>query len=143
MTVSRMLIGKPFHEDKYAPTGLQESQMHDFDMGYYTLSDKDPFRSIKWIEAENAYVHQYSLEELGRVYAYNRLQEYIPLDLYLNLPSIVVDDLITGLVNGRSEREEYDDEQRKKRKEENGDSLDEEEEKLKKLVERAERLNKI
>lgn len=118
MTLSRLLVGQPFFQDKYAPTGLQESQLHDFDMGYYTLTEKDPFRSINWIPEENAFTHQYSLEEIGRVYAFNKLQDYIPLELYLTLPNVIVDDLITGLVNGRNERHEYDEAERKKRQKE-------------------------
>lgn len=139
MSISRLLIGQQFQDDLYAPTGLQESQLHDFDMGYYTLNDKDPFRSIKWIEQENTFTHQYSLEEIGRVYAFNKLQEYIPLDLYLNLPNIVVDDLITGLVNGRNERYEFDEAERKKHQK---DNASEKEESSDALMQRVDRLEK-
>lgn len=139
MTISRMLVGTPLHQDKYAPTGLQESMLHDLDMGYYELDEKDPFRSIRWVKEENAYNHQFSLEEIGREYAFNRLQEYIPLELYLNLPNVILEDLINGLINGRNERHLHD-EEIKKKDEVSGKSPEED---FEKLVERADKLNKI
>lgn len=133
MAVSKLLLGVNLNEDKYAPTGLQESMLHDLDMGYYTLETRTPFSSIEWFEEENTFIHQYSLEEIGRVYAFNKLQDYIPLDLYLNLPTVVCDDIVTGLLKGKAERDEYDEKQRSERE---GNPKSKQEEELDALAER-------
>lgn len=116
--------------------------LHDLDMGYYTLEDRTPFSSIEWFEEENNYTHEFALEESARLYAFNKLQDYLPLELYLNLPTIVCDDIITGLVKGRAERHKFEEEQRKANapKENNGGVLNDAE-KLAALEARLDKLN--
>lgn len=87
-------------------------------MGYYRFKERTPFDSVGFHSAENDYYHEYSLKEVGRRYAFNKLNELLPLKEYLELPLHTLPDMIEGLREGTFERYQWD--ERQKAKENNG-----------------------
>lgn len=82
-------------------------------MGYYTLTDRNPWSSVGVFEKENEYMHEYSLEEIGKRYTFLKLDEFMTLDDYLNKPAFIIDDLLKGMQKGKEERYKLEEEYRK------------------------------
>lgn len=87
---------------------LNESALHDINMGYYTRKTITPFTSVGYFEEENKFYHPWSIFEQGKKYGSLKLKEVIPIKDYLELPGFIVDDLIDGISKGMIERDNYE-----------------------------------
>lgn len=85
---------------------LHDEILYDFDMGYYTPMEVDPFTSTAYHAVENEFYHPFSFEEIGRKYGLNKLEEFISLEAYLRMPAAFVDPILAGVVKGKIQREE-------------------------------------
>lgn len=105
------MLGKP-PDPNPVRQRLQENILYDINMGYYAPNEIKPHSSVLYHHKESKYVHPLSLVQSTRKYAYSKLQDVLPLDLYLELPYCMIEDLLEGLRIGTEERYK-DDEHRK------------------------------
>lgn len=87
---------------------LNESMMHDFNMGYYEPKKRTPHSSVAYIEAENKFYHPWSIASSGRTYGYGKLKELIPLRDYMEMPNCIVEELLESVVEAEKERYKVD-----------------------------------
>lgn len=87
---------------------FNESMLHDLNMNHYTPATMDPFSSVAYIPEENNFWHEWSIKAVAKKYGFYKLHEIIPLKDYMEMPMFLIDDLITGVTEGRSERDKID-----------------------------------
>jgi hypothetical protein len=87
---------------------FNESMLHDLNMNYYTPATMDPFSSVAYIPGENEFYHEWSFKSVGKRYGYNKLHEILPLRDYMEMPMCMLDDLLTGVTEGRVQRDTFD-----------------------------------
>lgn len=104
---NRNLLGKPTSSNKDSQE-LYDGILYDFSMGYYTHLSMNPFSSTEYFSVESECVHPFSFDNIGWKYGYNKLEQILPLDVYLNLPAAFVDPVISGIVRGKTERDVRD-----------------------------------
>lgn len=84
--------------------------LYQVKMGYVDLQNQRAHQTIEYYPEEHAYDHDLSIQSIGRNYEKMKLRDIFPMDLYLNLPPDISDELIKGLLIGiddRSKLEEY------------------------------------
>jgi len=87
---------------------FNESMLHDLNMNYYTPATMDPFSSVLYIPEENEFYHEWSIKSVAKKYGFYKLHEIMPLRDYMEMPMFMIDDLITGVGEGRSQRDKQD-----------------------------------
>jgi hypothetical protein len=94
---------------------LNDQLLYDLNMGYATRKNIHHMQSIRFIPKEANYIHPWSFEATGEVYGMNQLEKYIPLRDYLELPSHMVDRVITGVIEGKDKRRKAEEEEKRRR----------------------------
>lgn len=102
------LVGKSFKHIPPEKLYSYQRMLYQARMGYVDPFNPTPFDSIKYYPEEHAYEHDLSIQQVGRVYTRNKLEDVMPLKLYLDLPIDVGDELITGMTIGVKERLELE-----------------------------------
>lgn len=92
---------------------FNELMLVDFNMGYYDQKSKDPFSSVGWFKEENEYFHPWSLAMSLETYGYHKLHEILPLKDYLEMPNVIVEEILESVSRGLSKRERADAERRR------------------------------
>lgn len=87
---------------------FNESMLHDLNMNYYTPATMDPFSSVAYIPAENDFIHEWSIKSVAKKYGFYKLHEVMSLRDYMEMPMFMIDDLIAGVGEGRSQRDKAD-----------------------------------
>ena len=105
------MLGKP-PDPNPIRQHLQENILYDINMGYYAPNEIKPHSPVLYHAKESKFIHPLSLVQSTRKYAYSKLQDVLPLDLYLELQYCVSEDLLEGLRVGAEER--YKDDERAK-----------------------------
>lgn len=85
-----------------------DMMLYRIKMGYTNPFEPKAHDSIEYHPSEHVYDHDLSIVSVGRHYSANKLQDIIPLELYLKLPTEVVAGLIEGLSIGIEDRINYD-----------------------------------
>lgn len=74
-------------------------------MGYSTQGDVKPGDSVRWVEEENAYTHEFSLDSVLYRYGYYRLSEHFNgINDYLHTPCDIVDAILLKVSEGANDR---------------------------------------
>ena len=94
---------------------LNDELLYDLNMGYENLKNIHPLQSVRYHRVETKYVHPWSYENIGEQYGELKLDEYIPLKDYLELPANAVDRVIRGVIKGKEARRVSDEEARRER----------------------------
>lgn len=87
---------------------FNESMLHDLNMNYYTPGTMDPFSSVAYIPVENEFIHEWSIKAVAKKYGFYKLHEVMSLRDYMEMPMFLIDDLIAGVGEGRSQRDKVD-----------------------------------
>lgn len=103
--VNKSLLGKDVSNLNDFALTVNESLLHDFNMGYVDGRTLTPFSSAGYYEVESSFRHPWEISELGRVYTFLKLKDVIPLKEFLDLPKFIIDDLIDGMSKGMTERD--------------------------------------
>lgn len=78
-------------------------------MGYSTQGNVKPGDSVRWVEEENAYTHEFSLDAVLYRYGYFRLSEHFNgINDYLHTPCDIVDAILLKVSEGANDRSEAD-----------------------------------
>lgn len=91
---------------------LNDRLLHDINMGYETPRAISPHQSIKFHKVESDYLHPWSYRNVGEQFGMNRLDEFIPLRDYLELPMNCVDTILSGVITGKGKRAKMEEEAR-------------------------------
>lgn len=108
LNINHRMLGMP-PDSNPVRQQLQEGILNDINMGYYAPNEIKPHSPVLYHAKESKYIHPLSLVQSTRKYAYSKLQNVLPLELYLNLPYFMIDDLLEGLRIGSEERQLDDD----------------------------------
>lgn len=100
------MLGKDFSGLTPEEQLLNKLLLHDINMGYETISRIRSGQTVRFNEAETRFVHPWSHENLGYQYEFNKLKDFISWRDYISLPAHAVDRMVTGMMRGRTEREE-------------------------------------
>jgi hypothetical protein len=106
--VNNALLGKSTKDVTPEAMVFNESMLHDLNMNHYTPATMDPFSSVAYIPEENNFYHEWSIKAVAKKYGFYKLHEILPLRDYMEMPMFLIDDLITGVTEGRSERDKID-----------------------------------
>lgn len=98
------LLGKDFSQILPEADSLNMGLLYDINMGYEKRQAPSLAQSIRWNQVETEFQHPWSVENLGRQYAQGKLEDFISIDEYLNLPACVVGPFITGMMKGKEAR---------------------------------------
>jgi hypothetical protein len=82
--------------------------LHDLNMNHYTPATMDPFSSVAYIPEENDFYHEWSIKSVAKKYGFYKIHEIMPLRDYMEMPMFLIDDLISGVTEGRSQRDKVD-----------------------------------
>lgn len=94
---------------------LNDRLLHDINMGFETPRSISPHQSIKYHKVETGYLHPWSYTNVGEQFGMNRLDEFIPLRDYLELPMNCVDTIVSGVIAGKTKRAKMEEDARKAR----------------------------
>lgn len=83
---------------------MNNQALHDINMGYVSPRNLPPHQSVKFFPSEVRYYHPFSYESIGEYYGTFRLDEYLPLRDYLELPANCADTLVKAVQKGREKR---------------------------------------
>lgn len=106
--MNKLLLGKDFSKVNPDVNILNHSAMYDLNMNYYTMKSKRPHSPAAWHAKEKRFFHPWSLEESGKMFAYNKLSELITLKDFMTLPNCVVEQVLDGLIVGGKMRADED-----------------------------------
>lgn len=106
------LLGKDLSQMMPEALYLNTTLLHDLNMGYEDIKKIRPGQSIRFNRIEAGYVHPWSYENIGEQYGLNKLNEYIPIRDYLELPANAVDRVVAGIIKGKDERLKLDNKRR-------------------------------
>lgn len=109
------LLGKDFSQLMPEAIYLNNVLLHDINMGYEDAKKIRAGSSVRFNRMEAAYIHPWSYENIGEQYGMNKLNDYIPIRDYLELPSNAVDRIVAGIIKGKEERLKLDDKRRLER----------------------------
>lgn len=87
---------------------FNESMLRDLNMNYYTPATMDPFSSVAYVPVENEFTHEWSIKAVAKKYGFYKLHEVMSLRDYMEMPMFLIDDLIAGVGEGRSQRDKVD-----------------------------------
>jgi hypothetical protein len=106
--VNNQLLGKSTKGLTPEAMIFNESMLHDLNMNYYTPANMDPFSSVAYIPVEHEFTHEWSIKAVAKKYGFYKLHEIMPLRDYMEMPMFLIDDLIQGVGEGRSQRDKID-----------------------------------
>lgn len=74
-------------------------------MGYTDPSNTQPGDAVRWVEEENAFQHEFSLDSVLYKYGYYRLSEHFNgVNDYLHTPCDIVDAILLKVAEGANAR---------------------------------------
>ena len=106
--ITKQLLGKSTKHLTPEALMLNEKMMVDLNYERYTPRDRTPYSPIAYTAAENAFYHQWSLEQIGEHYGYHKLKELMDPKDYLTLPSCVVDEFLEAVSSGLNKRDKVE-----------------------------------
>lgn len=103
-----MLLGKSLKDVTPEAMSFNQSMLHDMNMNYYSPATMDPFSSVAYLPIENEFIHEWSVKAVAKKYGFYKLHEVMSLRDYMEMPMFLIDDLISGVGEGRTQRDKID-----------------------------------